>query len=103
MFIFFFRVYVLGLFFQVYYRRVHGKHDAQEKADQQEQVLTFSGNRSEGMLPGLQPYSVYNVFIKVFNNKGEGPSSPNKTFETPEGGLPILKCLTLSFESLVLT
>uniref|UniRef100_A0A3B5QZA7 Neural cell adhesion molecule L1 n=1 Tax=Xiphophorus maculatus TaxID=8083 RepID=A0A3B5QZA7_XIPMA len=51
----------------------------------QEQILTFSGNRSEGMLPGLQPYSVYDLFIKVFNNKGEGPPSPKKTFETPEG------------------
>uniref|UniRef100_A0A3P9P4W6 Neuronal cell adhesion molecule a n=1 Tax=Poecilia reticulata TaxID=8081 RepID=A0A3P9P4W6_POERE len=50
-----------------------------------EQILTFSGNRSEGMLPGLQPYSVYDLFIKVFNNKGEGPPSPKKTFETPEG------------------
>uniref|UniRef100_A0A3Q0SBE9 Neural cell adhesion molecule L1 n=1 Tax=Amphilophus citrinellus TaxID=61819 RepID=A0A3Q0SBE9_AMPCI len=47
--------------------------------------LTFSGNRSEGRLPGLQPYSVYNLFIKVLNNKGEGPPSPSKTFETPEG------------------
>uniref|UniRef100_A0A3Q2Q487 Neural cell adhesion molecule L1 n=1 Tax=Fundulus heteroclitus TaxID=8078 RepID=A0A3Q2Q487_FUNHE len=71
--------------YRVYYRRVRGQHDPQEEADQQEQVLTFSGNLSEGTLPDLQPYSVYNVFIKVFNNKGEGPPSPNKTFETPEG------------------
>ncbi|XP_047245997.1 neuronal cell adhesion molecule a isoform X10 [Girardinichthys multiradiatus] len=71
--------------YRVYYRRVHGQHNPQKEADHQEQVLTFSGNCSEGMLPGLQPYSVYNLFIKVFNNKGEGPPSPNKTFETPEG------------------
>ncbi|KAM4712389.1 neuronal cell adhesion molecule a isoform 2-T2 [Anableps anableps] len=71
--------------YRVYYCRVRGRHDQQEEADQHEQVLTFSGNRSEGMLPGLQPYSVYDLFIKVFNNKGEGPSSPIKTFETPEG------------------
>uniref|UniRef100_A0A7N6BSH2 Neural cell adhesion molecule L1 n=1 Tax=Anabas testudineus TaxID=64144 RepID=A0A7N6BSH2_ANATE len=51
----------------------------------QEQVLTFSGNRSEGRLPGLQPYSLYSLFIRVLNNKGEGPPSPVKTFETPEG------------------
>uniref|UniRef100_A0A3Q2CE86 Neural cell adhesion molecule L1 n=1 Tax=Cyprinodon variegatus TaxID=28743 RepID=A0A3Q2CE86_CYPVA len=55
------------------------------RAEQQEQVLTFSGNRTEAMLPDLQPYSVYNVFVTVVNNKGEGPPSPNKTFETPEG------------------
>ncbi|PWA26113.1 hypothetical protein CCH79_00015210 [Gambusia affinis] len=70
---------------EVYYRRVRGQQDQQEEADEQEQILTFSGNRSEGMLPGLQPYSVYDLFIKVFNNKGEGPPSPKKTFETPEG------------------
>ncbi|XP_043963821.1 neuronal cell adhesion molecule a isoform X18 [Gambusia affinis] len=71
--------------YRVYYRRVRGQQDQQEEADEQEQILTFSGNRSEGMLPGLQPYSVYDLFIKVFNNKGEGPPSPKKTFETPEG------------------
>uniref|UniRef100_A0A3Q1B4Z0 Neural cell adhesion molecule L1 n=1 Tax=Amphiprion ocellaris TaxID=80972 RepID=A0A3Q1B4Z0_AMPOC len=52
---------------------------------QEEQVLSFSGNRSEGRLPGLQPYSVYSLFVKVLNSKGEGPPSPSKTFETPEG------------------
>ncbi|XP_027899038.1 neuronal cell adhesion molecule a isoform X14 [Xiphophorus couchianus] len=71
--------------YRVYYRRVRGQQDQQEEADEQEQILTFSGNRSEGMLPGLQPYSVYDLFVKVFNNKGEGPPSPKKTFETPEG------------------
>ncbi|XP_038159846.1 neuronal cell adhesion molecule a isoform X7 [Cyprinodon tularosa] len=71
--------------YRVYYRRVRGQHDSQEEAEQQEQVLTFSGNRTEAMLPDLQPYSVYNVFVTVVNNKGEGPPSPNKTFETPEG------------------
>lgn len=52
----------------------------------QEQVLTFSGNRTEGRLPGLQPYSLYNVYIRVVNSRGQGPQSPEKTFETPEGG-----------------
>uniref|UniRef100_A0A8C9ZXY2 Neural cell adhesion molecule L1 n=1 Tax=Sander lucioperca TaxID=283035 RepID=A0A8C9ZXY2_SANLU len=57
----------------------------QHDTEQQEQVLTFSGNRSEGRLPGLQPYSLYNLTIRVLNIKGEGPPSPSKTFETPEG------------------
>lgn len=55
------------------------------------QVLTFSGNRSEGRLPGLQPYSVYSLSIRVLNNKGEGPSSQSKTFETPEGGVYVFR------------
>ncbi|KAM6896394.1 neuronal cell adhesion molecule a isoform 1-T1 [Lycodopsis pacificus] len=68
--------------YKVYYRRERGSHDTEEDT---EQVLTFGGNRSEGRLPGLQPYSRYNLTITVLNNKGEGPPSPSKTFETPEG------------------
>ncbi|XP_013872418.1 neuronal cell adhesion molecule a isoform X2 [Austrofundulus limnaeus] len=70
--------------YKVYYRRERGLQEAGE-GDQQERVLTFSGNRSEGMLPGLHPYSLYSVFIRVLNSKGEGPPSSSKTFETPEG------------------
>ncbi|XP_070709544.1 neuronal cell adhesion molecule-like [Pempheris klunzingeri] len=71
--------------YKVYYRRERGLHETEGEMDQQEQVLTFSGNRSEGRLPGLQPYSLYNISIRVLNNKGEGPPSPSKKFETPEG------------------
>lgn len=69
------------------YRREHGLNKAGEQGEQPEQSLTFPGNRSEGRLPGLQPYSVYNISIRVLNNKGEGPASQSKTFETPEGGV----------------
>ncbi|XP_047431969.1 neuronal cell adhesion molecule-like isoform X8 [Mugil cephalus] len=72
--------------YKVYYYRKRGLHEEEQEAHQlEENVLSFSGNRSEGRLPGLQPYSVYNLFIRVLNNKGEGPPSPGKTFETPEG------------------
>ncbi|XP_076007347.1 neuronal cell adhesion molecule-like isoform X1 [Genypterus blacodes] len=71
--------------YKVYYRQERGRQDTEEEPGQQEQVLTFSGNQSEGRLPGLQPYSLYSLFIRVLNSKGEGPPSPNKTFETPEG------------------
>ncbi|XP_073336626.1 neuronal cell adhesion molecule a isoform X1 [Pagrus major] len=71
--------------YKVYYRRERGLHETEGGAEQQEQVLTFSGNRSEGRLPGLEPYSIYNISIRVLNNKGEGPPSPSKRFETPEG------------------
>ncbi|TNN73692.1 Neuronal cell adhesion molecule [Liparis tanakae] len=72
--------------YKVYYQRERGVQDT-EDTEQQEQVLTFSGNRSEGRLPGLQPYSLYNLTVRVLNNKGEGPPSPSKTFKTPEGGV----------------
>ncbi|XP_040886062.1 neuronal cell adhesion molecule a isoform X1 [Toxotes jaculatrix] len=91
--------------YKVYYRRDRGLHETEEETDQQEQVLTFSGNRSEGRLPGLQPYSLYSLFITVLNNKGEGPPSPSKTFETPEGvpGPPsFLNVLNPGLDSLTL-
>ncbi|XP_068442971.1 neuronal cell adhesion molecule a isoform X3 [Clinocottus analis] len=90
--------------YKVYYRRERGVHDT-EDTEQQDQVLTFSGNRSEGRLPGLQPYSLYNLTIRVLNNKGEGPSSPSKKFETPEGvpGPPsFLNAMNPSLDSLTL-
>ncbi|XP_041820034.1 neuronal cell adhesion molecule a isoform X2 [Chelmon rostratus] len=71
--------------YKVYYRRERGLHEAEGETEQLEQVLTFSGNRSEGRLPGLQPYSFYNLSIRVLNSKGEGPPSPSKRFQTPEG------------------
>ncbi|XP_040005516.1 neuronal cell adhesion molecule a isoform X1 [Xiphias gladius] len=91
--------------YKVYYRRERGLHETEEETDQQEQVLMFSGNRSEGRLPGLQPYSLYNLFIRVLNNKGEGPPSPSQTFETPEGvpGPPsFLNVINPSLDSLTL-
>ncbi|XP_054862553.1 neuronal cell adhesion molecule a isoform X9 [Amphiprion ocellaris] len=71
--------------YKVYYCRERGLQETEKETKQEEQVLSFSGNRSEGRLPGLQPYSVYSLFVKVLNSKGEGPPSPSKTFETPEG------------------
>lgn len=78
---------ILVTFLQVYYIRDRGLHEPEKQAEQKEQVLVFSGNRSEGRLPGLQPYSVYNLSITVLNSKGEGPRSQSKTFETLEGGV----------------
>ncbi|XP_061817410.1 neuronal cell adhesion molecule a isoform X4 [Nerophis lumbriciformis] len=93
--------------YKVYYRRERGLHKTEEEADQesQDQVVTFSGNNTEGSLPGLQPYSLYNLFIRVLNSKGEGPPSPDKQFETPEGvpGPPsFLNVLNPSLDSLTL-
>ncbi|XP_060933790.1 neuronal cell adhesion molecule a isoform X5 [Limanda limanda] len=91
--------------YKVYYQRERGLHETEKTTDEEEQVLTFSGNRSEGRLPGLQPYSLYILFITVVNSRGEGPQSPSKTFETPEGvpGPPSsLTVLNPSLDSLTL-
>ncbi|KAM9327316.1 neuronal cell adhesion molecule a [Pholidichthys leucotaenia] len=90
--------------YKVIYYRVRGLHEAEEQTDQQEHVLTFSGNRSEGRLPGLQPYSLYSLFIKVVNSKGDGPPTPSKPFETPEGvpGRPSFLKIDPGLDSLTL-
>ncbi|XP_038666627.1 neural cell adhesion molecule L1-like protein isoform X4 [Scyliorhinus canicula] len=48
-------------------------------------VLTFNGQRSHGMVPGLEPYSEYGLIVTVFNRKGDGPQSGPIHFKTPEG------------------
>uniref|UniRef100_A0A671YZE7 Neural cell adhesion molecule L1 n=1 Tax=Sparus aurata TaxID=8175 RepID=A0A671YZE7_SPAAU len=63
------------------------------------------GLHETGRLPGLEPYSIYNVSIRVLNNKGEGPPSPSKRFDTPEGvpGPPsFLKVVKPGLDSLTL-
>ncbi|KAJ0057684.1 hypothetical protein NL108_011783, partial [Boleophthalmus pectinirostris] len=72
--------------YKVYFRRERGLLESEEEPEsEQEQFLMFSGNRSEGRLPGLQPFSQYHLYIKVLNSKGEGPASSSETFGTPEG------------------
>ncbi|KAM4676426.1 neuronal cell adhesion molecule isoform 15-T16 [Discoglossus pictus] len=67
--------------------------------------LTFTGNRTHGMLPGLHPYSRYNLHVRVFNGKGEGPPSADKDFETPQGvpsAPPFLNIINPTLDSLTL-
>ncbi|XP_056137618.1 neuronal cell adhesion molecule-like [Lampris incognitus] len=75
--------------YKVYYWREHSLHK-HNPHHVEKQILTFSGNHSHGMLPGLHPYSLYTLNIRVYNGKGEGPPSPSQMFETPEGvpGIP---------------
>ncbi|KAJ8373250.1 hypothetical protein AAFF_G00266970 [Aldrovandia affinis] len=67
--------------YKVYYwkEKKHNPHHDEQ------QVLTFSRNKTHGKLPGLHPFSLYVFNVRVFNGKGEGPPSPNQHFSTPEG------------------
>ncbi|XP_030589859.1 cell adhesion molecule L1-like a isoform X2 [Archocentrus centrarchus] len=47
--------------------------------------MSFSGNRSHAIVPGLDPFSEYKLTVHVFNKKGNGPKSDPVTFNTPEG------------------
>uniref|UniRef100_A0A7N8Y9Q7 Neuronal cell adhesion molecule n=1 Tax=Mastacembelus armatus TaxID=205130 RepID=A0A7N8Y9Q7_9TELE len=76
------RGYLKG--YKVYYwkeRSLH-KHNPHHV---EKQILSFSGNHSHGMLPGLHPFSLYSFNVRVYNGKGEGPPSPTQQFEMPEG------------------
>ncbi|XP_031438210.1 neuronal cell adhesion molecule a isoform X3 [Clupea harengus] len=89
--------------YKVYYWRE--KSLLKEESQPEEvKVMIFSGNKTEGKLPGLHPFSLYNLQIKVFNGKGEGPQSATQTFETPEGvpGRPAFLTITPSLDSLIL-
>ncbi|XP_072408642.1 neuronal cell adhesion molecule a isoform X9 [Chiloscyllium punctatum] len=48
-------------------------------------ILNFLGDKSHGMLPGLEPFSVYKLNVRVLNGKGEGPPSEDVVLQTPEG------------------
>ncbi|XP_062317465.1 neuronal cell adhesion molecule-like isoform X3 [Osmerus eperlanus] len=51
----------------------------------EQHVLLFSGNKSHGMLPGLEPFSLYAFNVRAYNSRGEGPACTSQQFETPEG------------------
>uniref|UniRef100_A0A669D4E9 Neural cell adhesion molecule L1 n=1 Tax=Oreochromis niloticus TaxID=8128 RepID=A0A669D4E9_ORENI len=61
--------------------KVHYKNHRQCNQD----ILVFSGNHTQGMLPGLHPFSLYLFNVRVYNGKGEGPLSVTQQFKTPEG------------------
>lgn len=84
--------------FKVYYwreRREHREHN-HNLHHVEKQILTFSGNHSRAMLPGLLPSSNYSVNVCVFNGKGVGPSSTTQTFETLESVPGVPSFLTVS-------
>uniref|UniRef100_A0A3Q4GKQ7 Neural cell adhesion molecule L1-like protein-like n=1 Tax=Neolamprologus brichardi TaxID=32507 RepID=A0A3Q4GKQ7_NEOBR len=58
--------------------------------------MSFSGNRSHVIVPGLEPFSEYKLTVYVFNKKGNGPKSDPVTFNTPEGVPEQVSVLTSS-------
>ncbi|XP_023786532.1 neuronal cell adhesion molecule isoform X18 [Cyanistes caeruleus] len=70
--------------YKVYYWKVQSL-SRRSRRHVEQKILTFRGNKTFGMLPGLEPYSSYKLNVRVVNGKGEGPASPDKVFRTPEG------------------
>ncbi|XP_038010699.1 neuronal cell adhesion molecule isoform X32 [Motacilla alba alba] len=70
--------------YKVYYWKVQSL-SRRSRRHVEKNILTFRGNKTFGMLPGLEPYSSYKLNVRVVNGKGEGPASSDKVFKTPEG------------------
>ncbi|XP_044887803.1 neuronal cell adhesion molecule isoform X3 [Mauremys mutica] len=70
--------------YRIYYWKVQSL-SKRRRRHVEKKILTFSGNKTHGMLPGLEPYSSYKLNVRVVNGKGEGPASADKLFKTPEG------------------
>ncbi|XP_072915112.1 neuronal cell adhesion molecule a isoform X2 [Hemitrygon akajei] len=70
--------------YKIYYWK-QGSLLKRGKRHEEMKILAFSGNKSHGMLPGLEPFSVYKLNVRVFNGKGDGPPSPDVILKTPEG------------------
>ncbi|XP_060633608.2 neuronal cell adhesion molecule isoform X19 [Anolis sagrei] len=70
--------------YKIYYWKVKSL-SGRIKKHIEKRTLTFSGNKTHGMVPGLEPYSSYKLNVRVLNGKGEGPPTPDETFKTPEG------------------
>ncbi|XP_062838542.1 neuronal cell adhesion molecule isoform X12 [Anolis carolinensis] len=70
--------------YKIYYWKVKSL-SGRIKKHIEKKTLTFSGNKTHGMVPGLEPYSSYKLNVRVLNGKGEGPPSPDEAFKTPEG------------------
>uniref|UniRef100_A0ABM5GG11 Neuronal cell adhesion molecule isoform X14 n=1 Tax=Pogona vitticeps TaxID=103695 RepID=A0ABM5GG11_9SAUR len=70
--------------YKIYYWKVKSL-SGRIKRHVEKKMLNFSGNKTHGMVPGLEPYSSYRLNVRVVNGKGEGPPSSDATFKTPEG------------------
>uniref|UniRef100_A0A667Y9G4 Neural cell adhesion molecule L1 n=1 Tax=Myripristis murdjan TaxID=586833 RepID=A0A667Y9G4_9TELE len=49
-----------------------------KKSHGDKHTLTFPGDRSHAMVPGLMPFSEYSLIVMTFNGRGNGPGSHPK-------------------------
>ncbi|XP_046951677.1 neuronal cell adhesion molecule isoform X23 [Lynx rufus] len=73
--------------YRIYYWKAQEGSLKRNRRHIEKKILTFQGNKTHGMLPGLEPFSHYALNVRVVNGKGEGPASPDRVFNTPEGAM----------------
>ncbi|XP_068406013.1 neuronal cell adhesion molecule isoform X24 [Eschrichtius robustus] len=72
--------------YRIYYWKAQSS-STRNRRHIEKKILTFQGSKTHGMLPGLEPFSHYTLNVRVVNGKGEGPASPDRVFNTPEGAM----------------
>ncbi|XP_073694841.1 neuronal cell adhesion molecule a isoform X9 [Garra rufa] len=90
--------------YKVSYWKMRSLHK-EEPEPEKPQELIIHGSETEGLLIDLHPYSQYTLNIRAYNGKGNGPTSANQIFETPEGvpGPPAnLEVENLNLDSLII-
>uniref|UniRef100_A0A8C7YQY1 Neural cell adhesion molecule L1 n=1 Tax=Oryzias sinensis TaxID=183150 RepID=A0A8C7YQY1_9TELE len=62
------------------------KPERRSHKDKRSWVVEVEGTNTSKEVDGLRWYWHYELSVTAFNSKGEGPHSPSRRFETPEGG-----------------
>uniref|UniRef100_A0A8C4QCV1 Neural cell adhesion molecule L1 n=1 Tax=Eptatretus burgeri TaxID=7764 RepID=A0A8C4QCV1_EPTBU len=57
----------------------------QRRQEASKQELKIPPEQLQILVTGLEGYSLYKMDVRAYNGKGDGPSTPVKDFETPEG------------------
>ncbi|XP_069501495.1 neural cell adhesion molecule L1 isoform X2 [Ambystoma mexicanum] len=70
--------------YKIYYwieRQTENRH----KRHTMKHLAIIRGDHHRAEISGLEPYKPYNLDVRVFNGKGDGPPSEVSSFTTPEG------------------
>lgn len=70
--------------YKIYYWKVKSLHDGKMRHGERH-TLSFTGQRSSGIIPIVHPFCEYQVSVAAYNSRGDGPESIPVTFQTPEG------------------
>ncbi|XP_039631584.1 neural cell adhesion molecule L1.2 isoform X2 [Polypterus senegalus] len=65
--------------------RCQRKHHLPGEPHRKQIVVDVQGNKNHAIVSGLDPFTDYELDMRVFNNKGGGPVSEAKEFKSAEG------------------
>uniref|UniRef100_A0A3Q2D1W7 Neural cell adhesion molecule L1 n=1 Tax=Cyprinodon variegatus TaxID=28743 RepID=A0A3Q2D1W7_CYPVA len=71
--------------YNVYWERTKSFLNPEKVLKERKESMSFPGQRTDAIVPGLEAFSEYILTVNVYNKKGKGPKSDPVTFHTPEG------------------